>query len=195
MSTESDRDKERNPWRTNSSRTVYQNPWITVREDQVTRPDGKPGIYSVVDTRIATGVVALNEVGEIYLVGQWRYPLNDYSWEIVEGGADRGENPLDAARRELKEEAGVVASRWLQLGSEYQLSNCFSSEIGYIYLATDLVEGAAEPEGTEVLQVRRAHFRQVMRRIQTGAIKDSITIVAMYRAEKYLRVARPSLFQ
>jgi len=101
-----------NPWQTKSSRLVYENAWIRVREDQVTCPDGQPGIYGVVETRIATGVIALTPQHEIYLVGQFRYPTGEYSWEIIEGGTEDGEEPLAAAKRELQEEAGLVARTW-----------------------------------------------------------------------------------
>ncbi len=125
-----------NPWKTLQSKVTYQNAWITVREHDVIRPDGKPGIYGVVETRIATGVVALTDSHEIYLVGQYRYPTNEYSWEIIEGGSDPQETALDAAKRELKEEAGLMAASWEPLGSEIHLSNCHSSEVGFLFTAT-----------------------------------------------------------
>ncbi|NDC38040.1 MAG: NUDIX hydrolase, partial [Proteobacteria bacterium] len=97
-----------NPWKTLSSKVMYQNPWISVREDQVIRPDGSPGIYGVVETKVATGVVALTPEHKVILVGQYRYPLQQYSWEIVEGGAEHGEDPFVAIQRELEEEVGRV---------------------------------------------------------------------------------------
>ena len=105
-----------NPWKTLESRLVYSNPWISVREDQVIRPDGQNGIYSVVETRIATGVVALTPERDVYLVGQYRYPTEMYSWEIIQGGADEDEEPLAACKRELQEEAGLIAKDWTPLG-------------------------------------------------------------------------------
>src|SRR5918998_3074540 len=116
------KDETINPWLTVSSRRVYDNPWITIREDQVIRPDGEPGIYGVVHFKnIAVGVLAVE--GEfVYLVGQYRYPLDSYSWEIPEGGCPEGEDPLDAARRELEEETGLRARRWEKMG-EAHLSN------------------------------------------------------------------------
>lgn len=179
-------DQEQNPWKTISSRIVYQNPWIRVREDQVLRPDGMPGIYGVVETRIATGVVALTENLEVYLVGQYRYPTNHYSWEIIEGGADPGESALSAAQRELQEEAGLSAVNWLQLGAELHLSNCFSAEVGFLYLATGFTEVQSAPDGTEVLRVKRVPFSESIRMVRSGEIKDAVTIVALLRAERFL---------
>lgn len=177
---------EHNPWKTLSSRIVYENPWITVREDQVIRPDGQPGIYGCVQTRLATGVVALTPSHEVYLVGQYRYTLGEYSWEIVEGGSDPGEDALTAAKRELREEAGLEAAHWEPLGGEVHLTNCHSDERGYLFLATDLTEVGAAPEGTEELVVKRLPFREALRMVDTGEIKDAMTIMALYRLERHL---------
>ncbi len=140
---------QKNPWKTINSKVVYKNDWIQVREDNVIRPDGKPGIYGVVETRIATGVIAVTPENEIYLVGQYRYPTDCYSWEIIEGGTELDESPLETAKRELREEAGLLAESWEQLGGEIHLSNCFSTEIGVFFLAKGLTIVQAEPEGTE----------------------------------------------
>jgi 8-oxo-dGTP pyrophosphatase MutT (NUDIX family) len=176
-----------NPWKTLSSRTAYENPWIRVREDQVIRPDGTPGIYGVVETRIATGVVALTSSLEVYLVGQYRYAMKEYSWEIVEGGSEENEAPLDTIRRELQEEAGLAAGRILQLGAELHLSNCHSSEVALVYLGTELSEVPSAPEGTEVLELQRVPLAQALAMVRRGEIKDVMSIVGLHRAEQYLR--------
>lgn len=172
---------EDNPWRRLRSRIAYANDWITVREDEVIRPDGQPGIYGVVETRVATGVIAITPDDEIYLVGQYRYPLDCYSWEIVEGGADPGESPLAAAQRELREEAGLIAGRWEQLGGEIHISNCISSERGFVYLARDLREVEAEPEATELLQIRKIPLEEAYAMLDRGEITDAVTIIALLR--------------
>jgi len=177
---------EKNPWKTLTSSIVYQNPWITVKENQVIRPDGKPGIYGVVDCRIACGVVALTESNEVYLIGQFRYPTNEYSWEIVEGGADEGEEPLIASKRELREEAGLLAEEWAPLGGEIHLSNCHSSERGVLFLARGLKEVPSEPDGTEVLQRRCLPIRECMKMVYSGEIKDAMSIIALLRVEREL---------
>lgn len=170
-----------NPWKTVSSKVVYQNPWITVREDQVIRPDGQPGIYGVVETRIAAGVIALDANNDIYLVGQYRYPLEEYSWEIIEGGSDPGETAIEAAKRELREETGLSAAHWEQLGGEIHISNCHSSERGYAFLATGLELGTASPEGTEVLSIRKLSLNEVFSMVDSGEIKDGLSIIALLR--------------
>ncbi len=177
---------EENPWTTLDSEVVYANDWISVRHNRVIRPDGQPGVYGVVHTRIATGVVALTDQLEVYLVGQYRYPTEIYSWEIVEGGTDATETPLEAATRELREEAGLTAGHWEQLGSEIHVSNCFSSEVGFLYLARTLTETMAAPDPTEILQIRKIPFRSALEMVDSGEIKDSLSIIALLRLSRTL---------
>lgn len=170
---------ERNPWKTLSSVVKYKNPWITVREDQVIRPDGKPGIYGVVETRVATGVLALDDENNLYLVGQYRYPLDFYSWEIIEGGAETDEDPLEACKRELQEETGLIASHWEPLGHEIHLSNCHSSERGFLYVARGLKHVGANPEGTEELRIKKVPWKEAMDMVTRGEITDAMSIMAI----------------
>ena len=167
-----------NPWRTLSTRAVYDNPWVGVREDAVVRPDGRPGIYGVVRFKnVAVGVLAV-EAGDVYLVGQYRYTLERYSWEIVEGGCAAGEEPLEAARRELEEETGLRARQWLRMG-ESHLSNSVTDEYAVWYLAKGLEQGECRPEGTERLQVRRVPFEDALRMALGGVITDAISMLAL----------------
>jgi 8-oxo-dGTP pyrophosphatase MutT (NUDIX family) len=169
---------ERNPWLTVASQRVYDNPWISVREDRVIRPDGEPGIYGVVHFKnIAVGVLAVEE-GQLYLVGQYRYPLKKYSWEIPEGGCPEGEEPLFAARRELKEETGLEATRWRMLGEAY-LSNSVADEYAVWYLATGLVSRERQPEGAERLDVRRLPLDEALDMALNGEITDALSLVAI----------------
>jgi 8-oxo-dGTP pyrophosphatase MutT (NUDIX family) len=174
------------PWVQNGSRNVYDNPWIRVREDAVTRPDGSPGIYGAVEFHnYAIGVVALNAAGEIVLVGQHRYPLDYYSWEVPEGGCPKNAAPEEAAARELREETGLVATRYDYLGTMV-LSNAVSDEVGHLYLARNLVQHAAEPEPTEVLQTRWIRLDEACREALEGRITDSVSCVALLRARHFL---------
>ena len=171
-------DETRNPWQTIASEQVYDNPWITVREDRVIRPDGESGIYGVVHFKnIAVGVLAIEE-DHIYLVGQYRYPLEKYSWEIPEGGCPEGEEPLRAAQRELREETGLEATRWWMLGEAY-LSNSVADEYAVWFLATDLAPCEGRPEGTERLEVRRHPLHEALEMALDGEITDALSLVAI----------------
>lgn len=178
---------EENPWTTVSTRRVYENAWLTVREDQVIRPDGQPGIYGVVSPReTATGVVALTDDRQVVLVGQFRYTLGIYSWELPEGGAKSHETVLEAAKRELREETGLVAERWSQLGGELHISNSLTDETGFVFLAEGLEQGEASPEGTEQLAVKRVPFGEALRQIDSGEINDAVTVIGLLRAARKL---------
>lgn len=174
-------DSTRNPWTQRSRRVAYDNPWITVYHDDVLRPDGQPGIYGVVHYKnLAAGVVALDAAQRILLVGQYRYTLGAYSWEIPEGGAPPSEDPLEAARRELLEETGYTATDWRLLLRSH-LSNSVSDEDAYVYLATGLQSGPAEPEPTEQLQIRWVPFDEALGMALDGRITDSMSILGLQR--------------
>ena len=173
-----DSDEFQNPWRRVSTRAVYDNPWISVREDAVVRPDGRPGIYGVVHFKnVAVGVLAV-EGEELYLVGQYRYTLERYSWEIPEGGCPAGEDPLEAAGRELEEETGLRARRWTKLG-EAHLSNSVTDELAIWYLAEELEHGEARPDGTERLLVRRVGLGRALEMTVSGEITDALSMLAI----------------
>jgi 8-oxo-dGTP pyrophosphatase MutT (NUDIX family) len=169
-----------NPWTTLESHAVYENPWIAVREDRVIRPDGRPGIYGVVHYKgLAVGVLPVEDDGSVWLVGQYRYPLAAYSWEIPEGGAHPGESPEDCARRELREEAGLLAGGLEPLGGPVHLSNSVSDELGLVFRATRLSPTAREPEGTEKLHLRKTPWPEAMAMLGRGEITDSLSVIAL----------------
>jgi 8-oxo-dGTP pyrophosphatase MutT (NUDIX family) len=169
------------PWRRRARRVAYENPWLTVWHDDVIRPDGSPGVYGVVHlASFAVGIVALDAADRVLLVGQHRYPLDAYSWEIPEGGVPAGEDALDGARRELLEETGVVAATWREIG-RFHLSNSVTDEAGALYLATDLTEEPAAPEATEVLAVRWEPFEEALAMTVDGRITDAMAIMGIQR--------------
>lgn len=171
-------EETKNPWHTLTTRDVYANPWISVREDKVLRPDGAPGIYGVVHYKhIAIGVLPVEDE-HVYLVGQFRYPLDRYSWEIPEGGCAADEDPLRAAQRELAEETGLRAARWQRMGAAH-LSNSVSDELAIWFLATELTQGEHQPEGTEQLRVRRVPLQTALRLVSNGEITDAISVMAL----------------
>jgi 8-oxo-dGTP pyrophosphatase MutT (NUDIX family) len=178
------------PWRTLGSRVIYDNPWITVREDQVLRPDGQPGIYGVVHMKTwAVGVVARTDDAATLLVGQYRYTLDAYSWEIPEGGGATCQTLLASAQRELMEETGVSASRWSYLG-EVHTSNSVTDESGVIFVAEGLAFGRPTPEGTERIEVRRLPLAEAVDLADSGEISDSLSVIGLLRAERWLQAGR-----
>lgn len=175
-----------NPWKTLSSSPIYENEWFAVREDRVIRPDGQLGTYSVVSaSRLATGIVPLWHDGTVTLVGQHRYALNEYSWEIPEGGGALSAQPLEIAKRELIEEAGIQAATWIYLGRVHT-SNCFTDELCHLFLASDLTQGIAQPDPDERIESRRVSFEEAVRMTCDGRITDAISIAGIFRASMYL---------
>lgn len=172
---------EKNPWETISGKLVYDNPWINLTEYEVITPAGTPGIYGKVHFKnIAIGVIVIDENGDTYLVGQYRFPLNEYSWEIPEGGCPEGTDYLIAAKRELKEETGFEAKNWTEI-LRMHVSNSVSDEYAVVYVAQDLIAGEAEPEDTEKLAVQKMSFIQALQWVMDGKITDSITVAAILK--------------
>ena len=166
----------KNPRQTLNSAVRYENNWLSIRHEDVVTPAGTPGIYGVVSFKNkAVGVIPIDEDGNTYLVGQYRYPLNEYSWEIPEGGSPVGTDPLESARRELKEETGLEASRWTQIG-RIHTSNSATDEEGFIYIAEGLVQGEHEPEDTEDLRVWKLPLAEAVNMVMDSRITDAISM-------------------
>jgi len=176
----------KNPWVTLNSRIILSNPWFRLRRDEVIRPDGKRGDYHTVLAPAAVGVVPCFDDGSILLVGQYRYSIARYSWEIPEGGGKRGERPIQTARRELLEETGYRAATFRSLGI-FHTSNCFTNETAYLFWAGQLTPGKPRPDATEELATRRLPFEEAYTMAVEGKITDSLTIVALFRLKERLR--------
>lgn len=171
-----------NPWQTLSSREVYSNPWIRVREDQVINPSGKPGIYGVVEYKNrAVGVIPVDDEGFTWLVGQYRYTHDLYEWEIPEGGCPEGESLTDCARRELLEETGIIAGELEMILEGIQLSNSVSDEKAFIFVARKLSFTQAAPEETEKLEVKRVPLREAVAMAMNGQIRDGMSVMGLLK--------------
>lgn len=170
-----------NPWRTLSSREVYDNPWINLTEHQVINPGGGEGIYGQVHFKnLAIGIIVLDEDDQTWLVGQYRFPLNQYSWEIPAGGCPLDSDPIETARRELLEETGMSAGTMIEI-QRMHLSNSVSDELAIIYLARELSHGIAEPEETEQLQIQKMSFEEAFQMVLSGRITDSLSVAAILK--------------
>jgi 8-oxo-dGTP pyrophosphatase MutT (NUDIX family) len=174
---------KRGPWTISAVRTAYDNPWISVDHHDVVRPDGKPGVYGTVRFKnLAIAILPLDDDGNTWLVGQHRFPLDQYSWEIPEGGGAKGVAPLQSARRELKEETGIVAREWTEV-LRMHLSNSVTDEESISFLARGLSFEAAAPEGDEELTVKKVSFEEVYRMVLRGEITDALAVATILRVK------------
>lgn len=176
---------QRGPWQVRGSREVYRNRWLRVREDDVIRPDGQPGIYGVIEPEDNAAIVALDDAGRVALVGEFLYPLAVQSWQIPSGGINAGEPPLAAAMRELVEETGLEAARWDALGRFY-LSGGISTQVSHIFLARELRATPPRPEGTELLELRFVPIAEALAMADRSDIADAPSLVGLYRAARLL---------
>jgi 8-oxo-dGTP pyrophosphatase MutT (NUDIX family) len=174
---------EENPWITNTSEKVYESPWIKVTKHDVLNPAGKPATYSTVHFKgLAIGVLPLDNELNTWLVGQWRYPVNEYSWEIPEGGGALNVEPVESAKRELKEETGIVAKNYKEI-MRMHLSNSATDELAIVYVATGLTFENSEPEESEVLQIKKIPFKEAYNWVMEGKITDAITVAAILKTK------------
>lgn len=171
-----------NPWQTLSTREVYSNAWIRVREDQVINPSGGPGIYGVVEYKNrAVGVIPIDDEGFTWLVGQYRYTHDLYEWEIPEGGCPEGEELIETAKRELLEETGILAREFDILFDGIQLSNSVSNEKAWIFVARGLSFVNSSPEETEKLEVKRMPLSQAIDMALKGDIRDAMSVAGLLK--------------
>lgn len=173
-----------NPWKQLSSRKVYDNPWIEVYEDKVINPRGGENMYGkVIFKNIAIGIIPIDAELNTWIVGQYRYTLNEYSWEIPMGGGDKNVDALESAKRELKEETGLSARKWENI-MRIHTSNSVTDEEGFIFLAQELEEGETAFDETEDLAVKKITLKEAVHMVMGGNITDAISVAGL------LKVAR-----
>lgn len=174
-------ESEKNPWTTLTRNKVYESPWIEVEHHDVLNPAGNPGTYSVVKfNKLAIGVVPLDAENNTWIVGQYRYPLHTYTWEIPEGGGDRDVDPVESAKRELLEECGIIAREYIPI-QQLQLSNSATDEVAHLFVARQLSFTESQPEETEQLSIRKVPFDEVYRLVEEGYITDSLSVAAILK--------------
>lgn len=177
---------QENPWKTLTNELIYDSPWIKLTKHDVLNPAGNPGIYSVVHFKnLAIGIIPLDENYNTWIVGQYRYPINQYSWEIPEGGGKLDVEPLESAKRELLEEAGITAKKWTKI-QEIHLSNSATDEFGILYLAQGLSFEAPQPEETEQLEIKKIPFEKLYQMVLDGKITDGLTVTAVLKIKLML---------
>ncbi len=176
-------DEQINPWKILDQKKIYENPWIELTEFQVINPTGGNGIYGKVHFKHkAVGVIPLDENWNTWLVGQYRFTLNQYSWEIPEGGGEMDEDTLNEAKRELLEETGLIAKNWTKILTMH-LSNSVTDEWAVIYLARGLEQKDAQPDETEKLSVKKIPFDEVVQMVEDGLITDAMAVAAIQKIQ------------
>jgi len=177
-----------NPWKTKSKAVIYQNPWIKLEEHQVVIPSGKDGIYGkVIFKNKALAIVPVDNDLNTWLIGQFRYTLDEYSWEIPMGGGLLEVDILESAKRELKEETGLSAKKWTQI-MRIHTSNSVTDEEGFVYLAEDLTQGETEFEETEQLQVIKLPLEEAIQKVMDGEITDAISIAGLLKVARIFNI-------
>lgn len=180
---------DRKLWTSLASRPIYDNRWISVTEHDVLAPTGKPGIYGLVHYKnLAIGILPIDEEGQTILIGQERFTFGTYSWELPEGGGAIDRAPLESAKRELSEEAGLKAANWLELFGEVQFSNSVSDERAFAFLAWGLSpDQTYQKDDSEELAVRRVPYKEALRMAMSGEILDAFSLVMLLKADHLLR--------
>lgn len=174
-------EKNKNPWKTLNSKQIYESPWISLQVDEVINPAGKPSTYSITKfKKLAIGVIPIDKDGNTYLVGQWRYPFNKYTWEIPEGGGSFEVEPVESAKRELLEETGITATNWEKI-LEMDMSNYATNEVAHIFVATNLSFQPPQPDEDEEIEVKKVPIEKVFEMVMKGELTDSLTVAGIMK--------------
>ncbi|MEM8895325.1 MAG: NUDIX hydrolase [Bacteroidota bacterium] len=178
----------KNPWTVKSQKPIYDNPWVTVDEFDVINPSGGLGIYGRVHFKnLALGVIPVDEDQNTWLVGQYRFPLDEYSWEIPMGGGPIGIDKIESAKRELKEETGLIASQWTEL-LRIHTSNSVTDEEGFVFLAEGLTQSTTEFEETEQLEIRKLPLTEAVKMAEEGEITDSLSLAGLFKVARLFKI-------
>jgi 8-oxo-dGTP pyrophosphatase MutT (NUDIX family) len=180
--------EQRNPWQTLSKKIAYENNWIEVVHKEMLNPNGNPAIYGQVNFKnVAIGVIPIDDEGFTWLVGQYRVPLDAYSWEIPEGGCSIDEEWVEAAKRELKEETGLLASEYENI-CKIHTSNSVCNEVGYIFLAKGISQSESEPEDTEDLKIKKIHISEALEMVMKNEITDSLSVAGILKVARLVGI-------
>jgi 8-oxo-dGTP pyrophosphatase MutT (NUDIX family) len=175
-------DEGANPYRVKATKVLHRDDWLSLEANDVVRPDGSDGAYNVVRVRrLGVGVLPIDAEGCVHMIGQWRFPIGRYSWEMPAGGAEAGEDALSCAKRELAEETGLHAADWIKI-LELDLSTSLTDERSIVFIATRLEAGPAHPEPREATAHRRAHFLDLVEQVGCFQIREGATAGALLRA-------------
>lgn len=177
--------KTKGSWKVVSSKTVYKNPWMTVREDSVIRPDGKPGIFGVATLLPGSSVLPITDDGYVYITEEYRYGVERDSIEAASGGMDKNETPLETAKRELLEETGLIADEWINCGMVDPLTSVIVAP-QYLFIAKGLKQGEAKPEETELIKIHKIMFDDLYQMVIDGKITHAPTCVLILQAKLLL---------
>lgn len=168
-----------NNWKLKSTQQVYDNPWISVEHDEVITPSGTDGIYGRIHFKNkAIAIIPIDKDMNTWIVGQYRYTLKEYSWELPMGGGPVGQDKLDSAKRELQEETGISAKKWTEI-LRLHTSNCVCDEEAFVYVAEDLSFGDTSFDETEVLAIKKLPFSELLAMCLDGRITDAITVAGV----------------
>ncbi|MEX0616285.1 MAG: NUDIX hydrolase [Candidatus Woykebacteria bacterium] len=174
---------KRGPFKIKSSKLIYKNDWIEVREDEIIRPNGKEGVFGIVEGASGSSIVALTKDNEVYLTEEYRYAQDKITYELPSGAIDKGETPLDSAKRELKEETGLTANKWADLGYINPLTVILKS-LNYMFLAEQLREGEAEDEESDLIELKKVSLIKCLEMIEKGQITHAASVVAILKVAK-----------
>lgn len=176
---------KKGPWTVVDTKDVYSNPWIKVREDKVIRPDGKDGIFGVVSMKAGVSVLPIDDKNNVYLTKEYHYAVEDEKIEVMSGGIDGNENKIEAAKRELKEELGIEAQEWIDMGMIDPFTTVVNSP-NYLYLAKNLTFFMANLEGTENIKVLKIPFNEAFEMVEQGLITHGASVALLLKAKNYL---------